>query len=66
MGGAGVSSPRRSSVVSVWFPLLLGAIFLLLSARAKVELPRRLAFRVIGAYGHQTHRAELGTPTAAD
>ena len=64
--GAGVSSHRRSPVVSVWFQLLLGAIFPLLSACAKVELPRRLAFRVIGADGHQTHRAELGTPSAAD
>lgn len=57
--------PRRSPVVSVWFQLPLGTVFLL-SACANVELPWRLAFHVIGADGHQTHRAGLRTLSAAD
>lgn len=52
-------------MVSIWFQLPLGTVFLL-SACAKVELPWRLAFHVIGADGHQTHRAGLCTPSAAD
>lgn len=56
---------RRSPVVLVWFQLPLGTVFLL-SACVKVELPWRLAFRVIGADGHQTRRAVLCTPRAAD
>lgn len=66
--GAGVNSPNRSHVVSVWFQLTLGTtfFFFLLRACAKVELPWQLAFRVIGTDGHQTHRAEIDTLRAAD
>lgn len=57
---------ERSRVVSVWFQLTLGTTLFLLLARMKAELPRQMAFWVIGADGHQTHRAEIDTPSAAD
>lgn len=54
-------------MVSVWFQLALGtAFFSLLLACAEAEVPWQLAFRVIGTDGHQTHRAEIDTPRAAD
>lgn len=42
------------------------SFFSLLLACAKAEVPWQLAFRVIGTDGHQTHRAEIDTPRAAD
>lgn len=38
----------------------------MLLACVKAELSQQMAFWVIGADGHQTHRAETDTPSAAD
>lgn len=55
-------------MVSVWFQLALGTAFFFPPslACAEAEVPWQLAFHVIGTDGHQTHRAEIDTPHAAD
>ena len=67
--GPGSIPPKRSHVVSVWFQLTLGIVFFfffLLLACAEVGLPWQPAFHVIGTDGHQSHRAAIDTPRAAD
>lgn len=58
--------PRKGPCgLSVWFQLTSGLFFLLLAC-AKKESSWQRAFHVIGTDGHQTHRAEVDTPCAAD
>lgn len=67
--GAGVNSPKKEpcglGLVSINFRNSFFFFFLLLAC-AEVGLPWQPAFHVIGTDGHQSHRAAIDTPRAAD